>query len=156
MGRWVTRVTNRYYHLQDIKLTVVMSKDNLNPNYPYGYGLSKILLFKIYLRKVSVTKWTLILSLGGFFLLGVSAILVKHFDITVTTTICARMFIAAGFFLWGCIGFLWAYRRQAMQVVMIRGKSAVFIGSNLMLMSWIMATYVLMLVLKDVYYAVMK
>jgi len=55
------------------------------------------------------------------------------------------LLIFAVFFLLGCTGALWVIRKEAPQIIQLRGKSAVIFGLVMMIGSWIIAMYALIL-----------
>ncbi|MCP4140543.1 MAG: hypothetical protein GY755_09680 [Chloroflexi bacterium] len=46
--------------------------------------------------------------------------------------------LVLGFFLWGCTGYIWFYRKIAYQAITVRGKPAQVLGV-IMMGSWVIA-----------------
>jgi hypothetical protein len=119
---------------------------------PYGYGLSFYTLFRLYLRGISLRKWTLCLSLSGFGLLFLYLKIRGSITANNPASWVDSFVIALAFFAWGCVGFLWAYRREAIQGLgVIRGASAFILGLILMVSSWGLALYSLLLGVKSIF-----
>ena len=126
-----------------------MSNSQNDQKYPYGYGLSKISLFKLYMRKANLMKWSFILSLSGFLILYISSLLRDY-------VFLGGYVGALAFFIWGCLGLFWAYRRQVPQIVTVKGKPAFIIGIFMMIVSWLLAIYSLIIGTRDLIESVMK
>ena len=133
-----------------------MSNSQNNQKYPYGYGLSKISLFKLYLRKANLMKWSFILSLSGFLILYIWSLLRDYVFTGEVYAFLGGYVVTLAFFIWGCLGLFWAYRRQVPQIVTVKGKPALMIGIFMMIVSWLLAIYSLIIGTRDLIESVMK
>ncbi|MCI0520716.1 MAG: hypothetical protein L0Z70_10745 [Chloroflexi bacterium] len=120
--------------------------------FPYGYGLSLCVLFRLYLRRISLSKWSLLLFLLGFGLLFLFSKIRGPITANNPANWVDSFVIAFAFFAWGCVGFLWAYRREAIQGLgVIRGTPAFILGLLLMVSGWGLALYGLLLGVKRIF-----
>ena len=116
-----------------------MSSSSEETKYPYGYGLSKIMLLKVYMNKASVEKWSLILSIVPFVGMYLWILLREHIFSNPTFVFFDRFVFALGFFVLGFLGLFWAYRRRVPQVVMVKGTPAYLMGLFALIVSWLIS-----------------
>jgi len=116
-----------------------MSNIQNDKKYPYGYGLGKISLAKLYMNKANVMTWSGILSGSSFIVLTVWFILLKDWLKVDTYKFLDNFVASLAFFIWGCLGLFWAYRRQVPQAVMVKGKPAYFMGIFTMIFGWFLS-----------------
>lgn len=107
---------------------------------PYGYGLSRNSLTKLYMNRANVRKASFYLSISSFVLLGIWTLIKKLLQID-TYIVLDSYIVALAFFLWGYVGLFWAYRRQVPQIVTLKGKPAFLIGISMMVVGWSLALY---------------
>jgi hypothetical protein len=132
-----------------------MSNNQTDQNYPYGYGLSKRSLIKLYMNKANVMKWSFNLSISGFLILYVWVLLKEHVFKNSVSTLDGYI-MALAFFIWGFMGLFWAYRKQVPQGIMVKGQPAYIIGISTMVVSWSLAFYSLFIGIKDTLEKIMK
>ena len=107
--------------------------------YPYGYGLGKISLAKLYTNKANVMKWSGVLSISGIAILMLWMFL-KRYVFKIDTKIFVDSYaLALAFFIWGLLGLFWAQRRQVPQIITVRGKPAFIMGLFMMIGCWIIS-----------------
>lgn len=126
-----------------------MSNNQNDKKYPYGYGLSKTSLIKLCMNKANVMKWSFYLSISGFLILYLWSLLKEYVFISETYRFLDGYVVALGFFIWGCLGLFWAYRRQVPQIVMVKGKPAYIIGMFMMIGCWSLVIYSLIIGTQD-------
>jgi hypothetical protein len=126
-----------------------MSDNQTDQKYPYGYGLSKRSLIKLYMNKANVMKWSFYLSISGFLILYVWVLLKEHVFNNSLSLLFDGYILALAFFIWGCLGLFWAYRRQVPQVITVKGKPAYIIGMVTMIGCWSIALYSLIIGIKN-------
>jgi hypothetical protein len=113
-----------------------VSYQSENKKYPYGYGLGKISLAKLYMNKANLSNWSFRLSILGMLFLFSGTLIKKYFP---TLYQFIWMFtIALGFVIWGFLGLFWAYRRETDRV---EGITAFIMGMVMMLGSWTMTLF---------------
>lgn len=119
------------------------------PTYPYGYGLSALTLANLYLRRASLHKWSFILNMAGF---AVMMVLIGYHWLKENVfhqngpLIWDYGFITLMFFIWGCLGFFWAYRRaMPWGLGTLHGPVALIQGLLLMLSGWGLAGWSIVL-----------
>jgi hypothetical protein len=111
--------------------------------YPYGYGLSRISLAKLYMNKANVMRSSFNLSISSFIILGIWASIKELFKID-TYVFFDSYILALASFIWGYLGLFWAYRRQVPQIVTVKGKPAFIIGMSMMIIGWSLTLFSLM------------
>lgn len=126
-----------------------MPNNQNDHKYPYGYGLSKISLIKLYMRKASLMKWTVILSLSGLLIPYLWSLLKEYVFSGETYKFVDGYIVALAFFIWGYLGLFWAYRRQVPQIVMVKGKPAFIMGTIMMIVGWSLALYSVIISTRD-------
>jgi hypothetical protein len=107
----------------------------------YGYGLQGTTLFRLILRrhlgKISVVKWSTLLSAIGFAvgtLWGFMKTLLYEQPKVLTTPDCFVVAMVCG--LWGCVGFLYAYRKEIPLLETVRGFPARVMGIFMAIVFW--------------------
>src|SRR3990172_5584424 len=114
-----------------------MSSSSEKTKYPYGYGLSKITLLKLYMNKANVGKWSLVLGLSPFVVMYLWILFREHIFSNPGFVFLDRFVFALGFFVLGFLGLFWAYRRRVPQVVLVTGTPAYMIGLFMLIVGWI-------------------
>jgi hypothetical protein len=122
-----------------------MSNNQNDQEYPYGYGLSRTSLAKLYMNKANVMKWSFGLSISWFIVLGIWFFLIRDLLKINFYPFLDYYVLALAFFIWGYLGLFWAYRRQVPQVVMVKGKPAFIIGMFMMIGCWSLSIYSLII-----------
>ena len=133
-----------------------MSKNQNDQKYPYGYGLSKISLIKLFMNKANVMKWSFYLSITGFLILYLWSLLKEYVFSGNSYDFLDGFVLALGFLIWGCLGLFWADRRQVPQIVTVKGKPAYIIGLLMMMGCWSLAMYSLIIGIQDMIERTMK
>ena len=90
-------------------------------------------------RKISTTSLSLCFILSSFGLLWLWTLL-KPRLLGLAPTI-EPLVVFLFFFLGGCTGLVWFIRKEALQIIPLRGKSAQFLGAILLLSGWGLAVY---------------
>jgi hypothetical protein len=115
------------------------SSSSEKTKYPYGYGLSRITLLKLYMNKASVGKWSLVLGLTPFVVIYPWILFREHIFSNPTFIFLDRFVFAFGFFVWGFVGLFWAYRRRVPQAVMVKGTPAYLMGLFMLIVGWLLS-----------------
>lgn len=113
--------------------------------YPYGYGLGKISLLKLYMNKANVGKWNFALAL--YPLLGMYAwtLIREYLFKSEAYEFLDGFVVSIGLLIWGFLGYFWMYRRQIPQLVTIKGKPAYIMGMIMMIVSCSISIYLFVL-----------
>ena len=119
-------------------------------------GLSRTSLFKLYMNKANVMKWSFYLSISGFLILYLWSLLKEYVLINEVYEFLDGYVVALGFFIWGWLGLFWAYRRQVPQIVMVKGKPAYIIGMFMMVGCWSLAIYSLIIGTRGLIESILK
>jgi len=94
-------------------------------------------------RKISTTALTLIFTLSGIGLLWLWMQLKPK--LLGLSSILEPLVIFLFFFLGGCTGLVWFIRKEALQVIPLRGTSAQVLGMTLLIVGWGFAIYTIWL-----------
>jgi hypothetical protein len=114
-----------------------MSSSSEKTKYPYGYGLSKLTLLKLYMNRANVENWSLILGLAPFVVMYSWILFREHIFTNPAFVFLDRFVYAWGFFVWGFLGLFWAYRRRVPQIVMVKGTPAYLMGLFMLIVGWL-------------------
>ncbi len=118
-----------------------MSSPSEQNKYPYGYGLSKVTLIKLYMNRANVQRWSLVLGLAPFLILYPWSLFRENVLNNESYKFLDSFMVALGFLVWGFLGLFWAYREQIPQIVTVKGKPALVMGTIMMVISWTISIY---------------
>lgn len=133
-----------------------MSNNQNKQKYPYGYGLSKRSLIKLYMNKANVQKWSFALSLSGLLIPFLWSLLKEYVFNGETYKFIDGYIFTLACCIWGYLGLFWAYRRQVPQIVVVKGKPAFMMGMFMMIVGWSLALYFLIVSTRDLIESIMK
>lgn len=133
-----------------------MSNNPSEHKYPYGYGLSKGSLFKLYMNKANVQKWSFTLSLSALSILFLWSLIKEYIFNGETYKFIDGYIFTLACCIWGYLGLFWAYRRQVPQIVVVKGKPAFMLGVFMMIVGWSLALYFLIGNTRDLIEIILK
>jgi hypothetical protein len=111
--------------------------------YPYGYGLGKLTLLRLYMNRASVQKWSFILAVVPLLVMYLWMQLREYVLRNESLDFLDGLAVTFIFAVWGFLGLFWAYRRQVPQIVTVKGKPALILGLSMMIGNWSLAAYAL-------------
>lgn len=109
--------------------------------YPYGYGLGKISLAKLYMNKANVGKWSTALFLYPLLAMYFWTLFRENIFKNELYNFVDSFIGSLSFLVWGFLGYFWMYRRQIPQVVTVKGKPAYIMGIFMMIVSCSVSIY---------------
>ena len=111
--------------------------------YPYGQGLSKLTLLKLYMNRASVQKWSFIFVVVPFLVMYLWMRLKGNVLRDEPLNFLDGFVVTFSFVTWGFLGLFWVYRKQVPQIVTVNGKSALILSMIMMIGNWSLAAYAL-------------
>jgi hypothetical protein len=90
---------------------------------------------------LSTNTLTLICTLVGFLILWVGSLIKERGTGSEFEFYVEGVLLVLGFFLWGCTGLVWMVRKEAPQIVPVKGKPALVMGLMLVIFTWSIALY---------------
>lgn len=126
----------------DVRQDTNQSKDE---TLPYGYGLAFPTLFRLRIRKLNLRRWTFWIWLSGVIVAFLYTSLKPLLPPGISSPWFEDFNLGMACFLWGCPGFLFAVRKEAVGRGggTFRGNDAFFFGIFLMLLWWGAALWIL-------------
>ena len=118
-----------------------MSTPPEKTQYPYGYGLGKISLAKLYMNKANIRRWSAVLGLFPFLVMYPWSLFREHVFSNEAYNFLDSFIGSVGFLVWGFLGFFWTYRKQVPQIILVKGKPAFILGIFMMIGSCSVSLY---------------
>ena len=113
--------------------------------YPYGYGLGKISLLKLYMNKANVGKWSFALALYPLLAMYAWTLIREYLFKSESYKFLDGFVGSLGLLVWGFLGYFWMHRKQIPQIVTVKGKRAYLMGMTMMVVSCSISIYLFVL-----------